>query len=129
MQPDLVALAKDENIVITAYSSFGPQSFLELPPAFRKRPETVPPLFEVDAVKKAAQRTGKTPAQILLRWATQRNIAVIPKSNNVDRLKQNLEATDFDLTEDEINAISALDKGLRFNDPGYYLHKPLRIFA
>ncbi|EXJ95890.1 hypothetical protein A1O1_01015 [Capronia coronata CBS 617.96] len=129
VQPDLVELAREEKIVITAYSSFGPQSFLELPPAFRKRSETVPTLFEVDVVKKAAQRTGKTPAQVLLRWATQRNIAVIPKSNNVNRLQQNLEATDFDLTDAEIEAISALDKGLRFNDPGFYLDKPLRIFA
>ncbi|EXJ81249.1 oxidoreductase [Capronia epimyces CBS 606.96] len=129
VQPDLVELAHEENIVITAYSSFGPQSFLELPPAFRKRPETVPLLFDVDVVKKAADRTGKSPAQVLLRWATQRNIAVIPKSNNVGRLQQNLEATGFDLTDDEIKAISALDKGLRFNDPGFYLDKPLRIFA
>ena len=59
-----------------------------------------------------------------------RNIAVIPKSNNASRLKQNLEATDFDLSEDEIKAISALDRGLRFNDPGFYLADfPLRIFA
>lgn len=129
VQPGLIDLAQEQKIAVTAYSSFGPQSFLELPPAFRERPQQVPLLFEVDAVKKAAQRTGKTPAQVLLRWSTQRKIAVIPKSNNVDRLKQNLEVTDFDLTDDEIKAISALDKGLRFNDPGFYLHKPLRIFA
>ncbi|KIV80313.1 hypothetical protein PV11_07824 [Exophiala sideris] len=129
VQPGLIDLAQEQKIAVTAYSSFGPQSFLELPPAFRERPQQVPLLFEVDAVKQAAQRVGKTPAQVLLRWSTQRKIAVIPKSNNVDRLKQNLEVTDFDLTEDEIKAISALDKDLRFNDPGFYLHKPLRIFA
>jgi len=55
---------------------------------------------------------------------------VIPKSNNKDRLKQNLDVLDFDLTEEEIDAIAALDKGLRFNDPGFYLENtPLRIFA
>jgi len=129
VQPDLVALAQEQGIVVTGYSSFGPQSFLELPPAFRLRPESCPKLFDVDVVQKAAKRVGKTPAQVLLRWATQRGVAVIPKSNNVDRLKQNLEVTDFDLTDDEIKAVSALDKGLRFNDPGFYLHKPLRIFA
>lgn len=131
VQPELVELAREEGIVITAYSSFGPQSFLELPPAFRARAKDVPLLFDVDVVKKAAARVGKTPAQVLLRWATQRKIAVIPKSNNVDRLKQNLDvgSASFDLTKDEIDAIGALDKGLRFNDPGFYLHKPLRIFA
>lgn len=80
-------------------------------------------------MQKAAERTGKTAAQVLLRWATQRGIAVIPKSNNKDRLAQNLEVTDFDLTEEEIEAISGLDKGLRFNDPGFYLETPIPLFA
>ncbi|KIW04691.1 uncharacterized protein PV09_04425 [Verruconis gallopava] len=129
VQPELIALGGDLNIAITAYSSFGPQSFLELPEAFRARAKDIPLLFDAEVVKKAAERTGRTPAQVLLRWATQRGIAVIPKSNNQSRLKQNLEVTDFDLTKEEIDSISALDKGLRFNDPGFYLHKPLRIFA
>lgn len=129
VQPELIQMASEEKIAVTAYSSFGPQSFLELPPAFRARAQDIPLLFDVDGVKKAAERTGRSPAQVLLRWATQRGIAVIPKSNNESRLKQNLEATDFDLTKEELEAISALDKGLRFNDPGFYLAKPLHIFA
>lgn len=129
VQPELITLAQENNIVVTAYSSFGPQSFLELPAAFRARARDTPLLFDVDAIKKAAERVGKTPAQVLLRWATQRHIAVIPKSNNINRLKQNLTVTDFDLTKEEIESISSLDKSLRFNDPGFYLHMPLRIFA
>ncbi|KAJ9623851.1 hypothetical protein H2204_011037 [Knufia peltigerae] len=131
VQPELVELAREENIAITAYSSFGPQSFLELPPAFRARAKDVPLLFDVDIVREAAARVGKTPAQVLLRWATQRDIAVIPKSNDATRLRQNLEVGNdsFTLTSDEIKSIGALDKGLRFNDPGFYLDKPLRIFA
>jgi D-xylose reductase len=58
------------------------------------------------------------------------NIAVIPKSNNPSRLAQNLDVLGFDLEESEIEAISDLDKGLRFNDPGFYLpNHPLRIFG
>ncbi|KXT03460.1 hypothetical protein AC578_1618 [Pseudocercospora eumusae] len=129
VQAELIELAKELGIVVTAYSSFGPQCFLELPEAFRERAKDVPLLWDVGAVKKAAERSGRSPAQVLLRWATQRDIAVIPKSNNVGRLKQNLEVTDFDLTESEIKEIAALDKGLRFNDPGFYLHAPIRIFA
>lgn len=53
---------------------------------------------------------------------------MIPKSNNVARLKQNLEVNDFSMSEEDLAAITALDKGLRFNDPGFYLEKPLRIF-
>lgn len=114
---------------MTAYSSFGPQSFKELPAAFSARTKDIPLLWDVDVVQKAAARTSKTSAQVLLRWATQRGIAVIPKSNNKDRLQQNLEVTDFDLQQDEIEAINALDKGLRFNDPGFYLETPVPLFA
>jgi len=129
VQPELIELAQELNIAVTAYSSFGPQSFLELPAAFRERAKDIPLLFDVEVIQKAAARVGKTSAQVLLRWATQRGIAVIPKSNNVGRLQQNLEVFDFQLTDEEIKAISALDQGLRFNDPGFYLHKPLRVFA
>jgi D-xylose reductase len=129
VQSELVQMAQENGIAITAYSSFGPQSFLELPPAFRERTKNVTLLFDDPAVKAAASRLGVSPAQVLLRWATQRNIAVIPKSNNVNRLKQNLDVLDFDLQEDEIRDICALDKRLRFNDPGFYLAQPIRIFA
>jgi D-xylose reductase len=58
------------------------------------------------------------------------NVAVIPKSNNQSRLAQNLDVLGFDMTADEIKSIAALDKGLRFNDPGHYLpNHPIRIFA
>lgn len=129
VQPTLITLAQKLNIAVTAYSSFGPQSFKELPLAFSARTNDIALLWDVDVVQKAAERTGKTAAQVLLRWATQRGIAVIPKSNNKDRLAQNLEVTDFDLQEDEIKAISGLDRGLRFNDPGFYLETPIPLFA
>lgn len=59
-----------------------------------------------------------------------RNIAVIPKSNNQARLAENLDVLGFDLTTEDIESITALDRGLRFNDPGFYLpNYPLRIFA
>jgi D-xylose reductase len=114
VQPTLITLAQKLNIAVTAYSSFGPQSFKELPPAFSKRTNDIALLWDVDVVQKAAERVG---------------IAVIPKSNNKDRLAQNLEVTDFDLQDEEIEAISGLDKGLRFNDPGFYLETPIPLFA
>lgn len=129
-QPGLINMAQTHSIVVTAYSSFGPQSFLELPPDFRQRAADVALLFDAEPVKKIASKHNKTPAQVLLRWATQRNIAVIPKSNNKDRLAQNLDVTNFDMSKEELDSISALDKGLRFNDPGHYLpDHPLHIFA
>ncbi|KAF9889927.1 NAD(P)H-dependent D-xylose reductase (XR) [Aspergillus nanangensis] len=122
-QPRLVKYATQHGLAVTAYSSFGPLSFLELqvPNA-----ENCPPLFEHDVVKAVAEKHGKTPAQVLLRWATQRGIAVIPKSNNPTRLAQNLDVVGFELEQAEIDSISALDRGLRFNDPvGYGMDVPI----
>ncbi len=74
-------------------------------------------LLENPIIKNIAEKKGKTPAQVLLRWATQRGVAVIPKSNNHDRLAQNLDVLGWKLEEGEIDEINGLDKGLRFNDP------------
>lgn len=124
-QEGLLQLCKDQNIHVTAYSSFGPQSFLEL--EMQKAKDT-PLLFDNQTVKSIADKHSKTPAQVLLRWATQRGVAVIPKSNNQNRLAQNLDVCSFDLAEDEIKSISGLNKNLRFNDPpGYGVNLP--IFA
>ncbi|KAI5921566.1 NAD(P)H-dependent D-xylose reductase [Camillea tinctor] len=119
-QPVLIKMAQENNIAVTGYSTFGPQSFIEMNHAGALKAK---PLFEVDAVTSIAAKHGKSPGQVLLRWCTQRNIIVIPKSNSVERLKQNLESSTFDLTKEEIEQISALNLGLRFNIP------PINIFA
>ena len=56
VQPELVQMAQTHGIVVTAYSSFGPQSFLELPPAFKERASNVELLFDAEPVKKAATK-------------------------------------------------------------------------
>lgn len=113
-QPRLVEFVQSQGIAITGYSSFGPQSFIELN---HPKAATTPRLFDHADVVKIAENHGKTTSQVLLRWATQRKIAVIPKSNNQDRLLQNLNVNDFDLTQEELDSIAKLDIGLRFNNP------------
>ncbi|HEV2928059.1 MAG TPA: aldo/keto reductase, partial [Propionibacteriaceae bacterium] len=58
-----------------------------------------------------ANRVGKTTAQVTLRWHIQRGDIVFPKSINPSRIKKNFELFDFELTDDDMAAISALDKG------------------
>jgi len=125
VQPTLLKLAASEGIAVTAYSSFGPQSFIELD--WQKAHDT-PVLFKNPVIVAAAKKHGRTPAQVLLRWATQRGLAVIPKSNNQTRLEENLRVTDFDLSEEEVSDISGLDRNIRFNNPTDYLGT-LHIFA
>ena len=124
-QEGLVKFAQSQGIAITAYSSFGPQSFLELD---MQRAKDTPLLMDNATIKKIADKHGKTPAQVLLRWATQRDVAVIPKSNNQGRLAQNLDVTAWDLDKSEVDSIGGLDQGLRFNDPlNYGVPQPIYV--
>ena len=63
---------------------------------------------------KLAEKYGKTPAQIILRWHTQMGFIVIPGSKNPDHVRENFEIFDFKLTEDEMKEIAAIDKGVRY---------------
>lgn len=72
VQPELVQMAWEEGIVVTGYSTFGPQGYLELSPAFRERAAGVPMLFDNPIITKIANRYGRSAGQVLLRWATQR---------------------------------------------------------
>lgn len=67
-------------------------------------------MFSEPAVVLLSQKYGKTPAQILLRFLTQKGIAVIPRSTQPEHIKENFEVFDFTLTDDEITALSMLDK-------------------
>ncbi len=113
-QQRLVEFAHKEGMAVTAYSSFGPQSFIELE---MQQAKDTPLLFDNETIKTIASKHGKTSAQVLLRWATQRGVAVIPKSNNQHRLAENLDVTGFDLRKSELDEISGLNQNLRFNDP------------
>jgi len=58
-----------------------------------------------------ANRRGRTPAQVVLRWHIELGMVPIPKSSNPGRLARNLEVFDFSLSHDEVQALGALDRG------------------
>jgi diketogulonate reductase-like aldo/keto reductase len=60
-----------------------------------------------------AERLGRTPAQVVLRWHVQLGNVVIPKSVTPSRIVENLNVFDFELGAEDVAALSALDKGLR----------------
>lgn len=113
-QPRLVQWAQSQGIVVIAYSSFGPQSFLELN---NPRATGCTPLFIQEDIVKIAKAHGVSPPQVLLRWSTQNNIAVIPKGDSKEMMAENFKSDHFDLTADELQTIGKLDRNLRFNDP------------
>ena len=67
-------------------------------------------MFSEPAVLALAEKYGKTPAQVLLRFLTQKGIAVIPQSTKPEHIKENFDLFDFALTAEEILQLSALDK-------------------
>src|SRR6476659_635463 len=60
-----------------------------------------------------AERTGKTPAQVVLRWHIERGDIVFPKSVTPARIRENIDIFDFELTADDHEVITALDRGMR----------------
>ncbi|TDU82404.1 diketogulonate reductase-like aldo/keto reductase [Kribbella voronezhensis] len=60
-------------------------------------------------VAKIASATGRTPAQVLIRWSLQRGVSVIPKSSTPARIQENFGALDFELDDDAMAALDALD--------------------
>jgi diketogulonate reductase-like aldo/keto reductase len=56
-----------------------------------------------------AQRVGRTPAQVLLRWCLQRDALVIPKSTHRERIEENAQLFDFELSDQDMAALDALD--------------------
>jgi diketogulonate reductase-like aldo/keto reductase len=67
-------------------------------------------MFDEPAVKRAAENHGKTPAQVLLRFLIQDGASVIPKSQHIERIKENLQIFDFELTEAEMESLRKLDR-------------------
>ena len=66
-------------------------------------------LFENPMLTQIGAAHGKTAAQVMLRWNLQRGVVVIPKSVHRERMEQNLDVFDFELTTDEMASIAALD--------------------
>lgn len=68
-------------------------------------------LLEEPAIVEIAERLDRTPAQVVLRWHVQLGNVAIPKTGNLERLRENLDVFDFELTDADMRAISALDRG------------------
>ncbi|MDD6798639.1 MAG: aldo/keto reductase [Clostridia bacterium] len=67
-------------------------------------------LFEDSVLKTIGEKYQKTTAQIMLRWHIQRGVVVIPKSTHYERMAENFNVFDFELTDEDMSEIAALDK-------------------
>jgi alcohol dehydrogenase (NADP+) len=104
-QEGLVAFCHDNDIAVTAYSPLG-------------RPGVEGThLFDEPITQKLAAKYHKTPAQVLLNWAVNRETVAIPKSVTAERVTENIDIFDFTLTDSEIKEINGLNKDYRIVNP------------
>jgi D-xylose reductase len=118
-----VRFCQSEGIAVTAFSPLGAPSYLPLGMARPEESVLVDPL-----VTDLAADLGRTPAQVVLRWGVQRGCAVIPKAQDFNHLRENAQVFDFSLSAGQMQAIDALDRHRRFNDPGHFCEKAFNTF-
>lgn len=123
-QKNLIRFALEEGLKVTAFSVFGSASYVELGMATKSDS-----LMEDATIKDIAKQNGKTPAQILLRWAIQRNTYPLSKTSNGARLVENRAVLDFSLSDDQMKKIDGLNKNRRYNDPGVFCELGMGTFC
>jgi len=122
-QDKLLRFCDSKGIAVTAFSSFGAGSYVELGMATVQES-----CLDEQTVKDIAGAHSVSPAQVVLRWAVQRGTAVIPKSVKPERMAENIGIQGFELTEDQMKAIGAMNKNRRFNDPGHFTEAAFNTF-
>lgn len=94
-QPATAAFAEEHGIAIEAWGPLGQGKY---------------PLLELPEVTDAAAAHGVTPAQVVIRWHLQRGHIVFPKSNRRERIAENFDVFGFELTGEEVDAITGLER-------------------
>jgi diketogulonate reductase-like aldo/keto reductase len=103
-QAEMRAVNAEHGIVTEAYGPLG-----------------VGKLLDNSAVTSIAGEYGKTPAQVLIRWSLQLGNVVIPRSSSPERIAENFDVFEFELTDEHMGVLNGLDDGTRFRpDPETY---------
>ena len=82
-----------------------------VPQAWGPFSEAQKDIFNHKTLAKIASRHGKTTAQVILRWHLQRDLPTIPKTVHQERMTENLDVFDFELSEKELESIAGMDIG------------------
>ena len=114
-QENLCRYCKEKEIFVTGFSPLGAGSYVELNMATTSQSALLEP-----KVKAIAQAKGVSPAQVILKWGLCLGRSIIPKTTKTSRLSENIDLFGFDLSQEEVDSISALNKNMRFNDPGQF---------
>ncbi|WP_375586165.1 aldo/keto reductase [Cyclobacterium xiamenense] len=118
-QNELVTFCKENGIQVTAYSPLGSA---DRPKARKKADDPV--LLEHPLFRKLAEKHEATVAQVLIAWSMHRDIVVIPKSVNKERIHQNLQAASLQLDAADMQAVAAILERHRYIDGTFFTEVP-----
>ena len=108
-QSELLEYCKQEGIVVQAYASLGGQdagkTFWKKVYPPKKGAESVTKLLNTPPVSTLSKQVERTPAQVLLRWALEKNLTFVPKSSSPERMVENANIFDFCLTKEQMNKL------------------------
>lgn len=119
-QPDLVEFCQKHGVTVVAYSPLGTPGYNGFLKKFGLEARDLPNILTNPVVGKIAKKHSKTPAQVALRFLNQLGIAAIPKSTNIERLKQNIDVFDFTLDAEDLKELKGLNKQFRICDWGIF---------
>jgi len=108
-QDKLLEFCSRNGINVTGYSPLGSGDRSD-----EMKADDEPSLLENPVINKIAKKHGASAGQILIKWSEQRGTAVIPKSTNEGRIKENLQSAGFQLDEDDLKEIADLDDHFRY---------------
>jgi len=108
-QNNLFEYCKNNGIHLTGYSPLGS---VDRPEGMKQDNE--PNMFKKPIIQNIANKHNVSPAQVLINWSAQRGTAVIPKSTNPLRIKENLDAARLQLDTDDLKNLAQLDKNYRY---------------
>jgi D-xylose reductase len=115
-QAELLEYSQIANIHLTAFSPLGSSSYIVFNMDYGRGTGAL----DEQLINEIATKYSRTPAQILLRWSIQRGVSVIPKSTKVERIVENMNIFNFELSSEEMDRIASLNCNLRFNNPGVF---------
>lgn len=117
-QDELVEYCRNHDIHLTAYSPLGSGDRSN---SIKKSDE--PNMMADETIKEMAEKLKVSAAQVLIAFSVNRNIVVIPKSTNQDRIKQNFEASSIILEDSDMQILKNIDKKYRFIDGSFFTGK------
>ena len=105
-QKELLQFCQSEGILMTAYSPLGRNLPIKDKPGLTREPIIV----------NLAKKYNCTPAQIIIAWGVQRGIVIIPKSVHPERIKENINSLNINLSKEDMTQIATLDSHTRMTD-------------